>query len=201
MDAHDFAAFARTQRAHRHFTDAPVDDALVTTLLEAATRAPSAENTQPWVFVVVRDPATRARIGDLTRQLWEGGARAYEAQHLDERILAGMDHSAAGGFAQAPVHVVVGGDTERCLEPVLEASVWPAVQNLLLAATAAGLGSALTTLTTFFADELRALTALPAHIRPLAVIPLGWPAQPLGPNHRRPITDVMFAERYNNRRA
>ncbi|MFZ4585885.1 MAG: nitroreductase family protein [Acidimicrobiia bacterium] len=201
MDANDFAAFARTQRAHRHFTDTPVDDELVTTLLDAATRAPSAENTQPWVFVVVRDSTTRARIGELTRQLWDGGAREYEAQHLDPRILSAMDHSAAGGFAEAPVHVVIGGDTERCLEPVLEASVWPAVQNLLLAATAAGLGSALTTLTTFFADELRTLTGLPQLVRPLAVVPLGWPTAPLGPNRRRPLHEVAFAEHYGNRRA
>jgi len=69
----------------------------------------------------------------------------------------------------------------RAVGAVLESSVWPAVQNLLLTAHALGLGSALTTITTVFGDELRSLLALPGHVRPLGVVPLGWPARGLGP--------------------
>jgi nitroreductase len=76
----------------------------------------------------------------------------------------------------------------------LPSSVFPAVQNLLLAATALGLGSALTTLALLQEDELRTLLALPPAVRPMAIVPLGWPATPLGPPRRLPITERAHRE-------
>ena len=73
------------------------------------------------------------------------------------------------------------------------------VQNLLLAAHALGLGSALTTITTVFGDELRSLLTLPDHVRPLGVVPLGWPAKQLGPPRRAPVAEKTFRERYGTR--
>jgi nitroreductase len=93
------------------------------------------------------------------------------------------------------VLVVVCGDASNALEVTLPASVFPAIQNLLLAATALGLGSALTTLPTF-GTRLRELLALPDTVHPIAVVPLGWPARRLGPPRRRPVADVAFHERY-----
>ena len=78
------------------------------------------------------------------------------------------------------------GNAEDALEVTLPASVFPAVQNLLLAATALGLGSALTTLALQRAAEVRSLLGLPAHVRPMAIVPLGWPSAPVGPPRRRP---------------
>ena len=195
----DFFSVARSQRAHRAFTDEPVSDELVDRLLEAATYAPSAENTQPWVFIVLRDPASRARIGELTRRAWEGGGRDFSRPRLTPEVFAKVEAGATGGVAGAPVVVVVCGDTSRCVEAALEASVFPAVQNLLLAAQAVGLGAALTTITTTFSDELRALLALPDHVRAMAVVPLGWPAKHLGPPRRAPVADKTFRERYGAR--
>jgi nitroreductase len=94
------------------------------------------------------------------------------------------------------VLVVVCGDTSFCLEPVLEASVYPAVQNLLLAAHALGLGSALTTLATGFDAELRELLDLPDHVRALAVVPLGHPARTLGPPRREPVAGKTHRDRF-----
>jgi nitroreductase len=74
-------------------------------------------------------------------------------------------------------------------------SIFPCVQNMLLAAAALGLGSALTTLGAH-ADELRALLALPEHVEPSAVIPLGVPARPLGPPRREPVAEHMHRDRY-----
>jgi nitroreductase len=153
-------------------------------VLDAATFAPSAENKQPWVFVVVKDEATRSRIATLTRQVWEAGARAYEEQHLDARILADVDQGTTEGFARAPVVIVVCGDAEHAFERTLPSSVYPATQNLLLAATAVGLGSALTTLATAMADDLSGTLDLPEHVKPMAVVFLGWPAKKLGPPRR-----------------
>ena len=79
---------------------------------------------------------------------------------------------------------------------MLGASIFPAVQNLLLAAAALGLGTALTTLATGFGDELRELLALPEHVRPMAVVPLGHPASKLGPPKRLPLAERAHRERY-----
>ena len=127
-----------TQRAARSFLPDDVDDATVTRILTAATHAPSAENSQPFVFVVVRDAALRAAIGALTARLWEGGAKALEEQRLSPAFLRDVDHGAMGGVAGAPVLVVVGGDTRLTHPKAMDASIFPAVQNLLLAAHALG---------------------------------------------------------------
>jgi nitroreductase len=148
------------------------------------------------VFVVVRDADARDRIGELNRRAWEGGGREFSRPRLSPEVFAKVDAGATGGIADAPVLVVVCGETTHCVETVLESSVWPAVQNLLLGAHALGLGSALTTITTVFGDELRSLLALPDHIRPLAVVPLGWPAKALGPPRRAPVAEKTFRERY-----
>lgn len=196
MTEPDLFSVIRTQRAHRAFTDEPVPDEVVERVLEAATYAPSAENLQPWVFVVIRDADARGRIGELNRQAWEGGGREFSRPRLNPEVFAKVEAGATGGIANAPVLIVVGGDTSRSVDAVLEASVWPAVQNLLLAAQALGLGASLTTITTVFGDELRSLLALPDHVRPLAVVPLGWPAKQLRPPRRAPVAEKTFRERY-----
>jgi nitroreductase len=194
----DVFSVIRSQRAYRQFTDEPVSDDLVERVLEAATYAPSAENTQPWVFIVVRDAATRAQIGELTQRQWERGGRDYSRPRLNAAMFEDVERGAMGGIVAAPVVVVVGGDTARCNEAVLDASIFPAVQNLLLAANAVGLGAALTTLTTS-ARELHELLALPDHVRPMAVIPLGRPARRLSPPRRAPVAEKTFRERYGER--
>lgn len=192
----DFFDVAMSQRACRSFTDAPVADDVIERVLVAATHAPSAENVQPWAFVVVRDPELRARIGELTRRAWEGGGRTFSLDRLAPAMLAEVDQGALGGVSAAPVLVVVCGDTSRCVPTMLEASLWPAVQNLLLAAAASGLGSALTTLATGFGEELRQALALPTHVRAMAVVPLGQPAKKLGPPRRLPLSERAHRDRY-----
>ena len=186
------------QRACRSYADRPVDDATVTTVLEAATFAPSAENRQPWVFVVVRDAQRRARIGTLTQQAWEGGGRAHSEGRLPPALLADVDGGARGGVAGAPVLVVVAADTRLGDRRVLGPSIFPAVQNLLLAATALVLGSSLTTLPLVFGDELAAAVGLPPEVVPMAVVPLGWPARPLAPPRRLPVGDKAHRETYGS---
>jgi len=192
----DFFAVVSSQRACRQFRTDPVTDADVAEVLAAATFAPSAENRQPWVFVVVREAENRARIGELTRTAWRGGGRAHSERRLSPGLLRDVDRGAEGGVSEAPVLVVVGGDTRQGLAVSMASSIFPALQNLLLAATAKGLGSALTTLTTRFAAELREIVGLPEEIIPMAVVPLGWPARPLGPPHRVPVADKTHRERY-----
>ena len=89
----DIFEVIRSQRACRNFSDQPVDDETVGRLLDAATHAPSAENRQPWVFLVVRDAATRARLHDLSEHAWEQGGRAYSTGYLAGLLRAVNDLS------------------------------------------------------------------------------------------------------------
>jgi nitroreductase len=191
----DFFDVVLTQRAARSFLRDDVDDETVRQILTAATHAPSAENSQPFVFVVVRDASIRQAIGQLTARRWQGGARAAEVGRLSPAFLRDVDRGAMGGIAAAPVLVVVCGDTRLTFAPALDASVFPAVQNLLLAAHALGLGSTLTTLPVL-GDELSTMLALPPEVVPLALVPIGHLPAPLGPPRRRPLSEKAHLDRY-----
>jgi nitroreductase len=192
----EFLALVRRQRAHRAFSDEPVADDDVAAVLEAATYAPSAENRQPWEFVVVRDAEKRAAIGGLMREAWATRGRAFSETRLDAKMLADVDQGAMGGVAAAPVLILVCADIARGLEQTVPSSVFPAVQNLLLAATARGLGSALTTIAAGFRTELAALFALPDTVIPVAVVPLGHPPRLLRPARRDPFQAHTHRGRY-----
>ena len=185
------------QRACRDFSAVPIDDATVELIVRAATHAPSAENKQPWEFIVVRDAEVQGRIHDLTEQAWVGGGRDRSETRLEPHLFKEVDHGfAGGGFRTAPVLVVVCGDLERGMRATMSSSIFPCVQNLLLAASALGLGSALTTLVATCREEVGALLALPEHVVPLAAIPLGVPARPMGPPRRRPVAAHTHHDRY-----
>ena len=94
------------------------------------------------------------------------------------------------------MNIVVCADVERGLEATIASSIFPAVQNLLLAATALGLGSALTTITTGYRAEMQTILGLPEHVRPIALVPIGYPAQQLGPPRRTAFTERTHRERY-----
>jgi len=184
------------QRAHRQLRPDPVPDTLIERVLEAATHAPSAENRQPWVFIVVRDEATRQAIGAFTARAWDTAGREHSRATLTPRFLAEVDAWAMGGLAEAPVHVVVAGDTTLSPAALLPSSVFPAVQNLLLAAQAVGLGSLLSTLSLVAGGEFAELLALPEYLIPLALIPLGYPARTLGPARRIPVAAKTYRDRF-----
>lgn len=197
-DSSDVFDVIGRQRAHRRYRDEPVDDVTVAEVLAAAVHAPSAENRQPWEFVVVRDPERRRRIGEITMAAWDGGARRLSEGRLDPRLLADVDAGVRGGTSGAPVVVVVCADLDRGHPATVGSSIFPAVQNLLLAATARGLGSALTTLATTRHEELSALLELPDTVRPVAVVPLGWPVRPLGPPRREPFSSHAHRDRFGS---
>ena len=195
----DFFDVVRRQRAYRKFSDLSVSDDAIARLLKAATFAPSAENKQPWEFIVVRDAGTRAEIGALTRQAWDAHGRAFSEPRLSPALLADVDQGARGGVAAAPVLIVVCADTHRGLAETVPSSIFPAVQNLLLAATALGLASALTTIAVGFRAELQELLDLPEHVWPVAVVPIGQPVRTLGPPRREPFEMHTHRDRYGMR--
>jgi nitroreductase len=192
----DFFDVVARQRAYREFSNEPIDDDTIAQLLTAATFAPSAENKQPWEFVVVRDANTRAALGELSSRAWNEMGRAFSESRLTPKMLAEVERGATVGVADAPVNIVICADVERGLEATIPSSIFPAVQNLLLAATALGLGSALTTISTGYRAEMQAILGLPDHVRPVALVPVGRPVKPLGPPRRAPFAERTHRERY-----
>jgi nitroreductase len=190
----------RAQRACRRFDpDGKVLDSDIEQMLQSAVHAPSAENTQPWSFVVVRDADSRRLLADWWTETWNAGGGDFIKQSLDDRALVNdLEYGFnRGGFAAAPVVVVVCADTERVPEMYAPSSIYPAVQNLLLAAADLGYGSCLTTgLTTFGVDRVRERLALPDTLLPMAAIYLGPTAKKLSPPRRRPALDATYREKF-----
>jgi len=213
----DFFDVVTTQRAIRRFRPDPVPDVLVRRLLAAATRAPSARGAEPWGFVVVRDAALRAEIGRLYLQAWEAAGTFTREADADRdvkesphyaRMMRGAD-DLARSLATVPVLIVCCLDHAR-LGPIADgigglrapgaayASILPAVQNLLLAARALGLGSTLTTLHRVFESNLRVGLGLPASVEPVVLVPLGFPLDRFGPTRRRAVEEVAHLDRWGS---
>jgi nitroreductase len=196
----------RTQRAIRRLKPDPVDDALVLRLIELALKAPSGSNQQNWEFLMVKDRAVKDRLGRLNRRAWNLygglGRRMYRADAPMLRILNAVQWQ-ADHFADVPVIVVACLRGFRPMWPPVAAtsyygSIYPSVQNLLLAARAAGLGAALITLPLWSTFLARRALGLPWSVTPCAVVPIGWPLGKYGPTTRRPVGDVVHLDRYGN---
>ncbi len=198
-----------TQRAIRRLKPDPVDDELVLKVIELALRAPTGSNAQNWEFIVVKDPAVKAKLGRMNRQAWNiygGIGRKIAERRGDDtmkRILKAVQWQ-ADHFEEVPVVVVA------CLKTVIPwfppvaaasayGSIFPSVQNLLLAARAANLGAALITLPMWSRFRTQRALGLPFSIAPCAVIPMGWPKGKYGPTSRRPVGEVVSLDRYGNR--
>lgn len=199
----DLLAVIHAQRACRRFDpDTDVPDSDIEQILQAAVHAPSAENTQPWAFVVVREQKTRSLLADWWTETWNAGGGDFIRSSLEDKVLiADLEYGfSRGGFAAAPAVIAVCVDTERVAEIYAPSSIYPAVQNLLLAAADLGYGSCLTTgLTTFGVDRVRELLELPETLLPMAAVYLGAPARKPSPPRRRPVASVTFRERYGDR--
>jgi nitroreductase len=175
----------RYQRAIRSFTDEAVPDDLINQVLTAAIHGPSGSNSQPWHFIVVRDPAVKQAISEV-----------YE-----EARAAGPTLSAGGArqpLAAAPVLIVACVNTPTSGQAGFQtgASIYPSVQNLLLAARALGLGSCLTTLHRRRKACIHEILGIPDRIETAAIIPLGWPDRDYGPNRRPPLAQFVMYDRW-----
>jgi nitroreductase len=197
----------RTQRSIRRLKPDPVDDALVLRLIELAQKAPTGGNQQNWEFVVVKDRAVKERLGRLNRQSWSVYGRIGRIVTRKDprmgRILDAVDWQAEH-FAETPVVVVACLRGPRLYFPPIAAtsyygSIYPSVQNLLLAARAAELGAGVITLPLWSGFLARRVLGLPWRVMPCAVVPLGCPRGRYGPTTRRPVGEVVHVDRYGNR--
>lgn len=190
----------RTTRAIRRLRTDPVPLELVRKVCEAGTFAPSGGNRQPWRFVAVVDAERRRWVAERYRAVFHRYlAPAVEAAKRPDFPEAGrrMQRAAlhlADHLHDAPVHLFVAGWTRRG-EPQLQA-LMPAVQNVLLACRAMGLGASLTTLHRSFGDECDRFLGLPEGCPSCALIPIGWPLGRYGRPPRKPIDTCFFVDRY-----
>jgi nitroreductase len=199
----DLFEIISTTRSMRRLKPDPVPPEVIRQILEAGTCAPSGGNMQRWRFLVVRDAQVKRTVGALYKRAWDevvgpryrGGEPAPGTdRERFHRMLAAAEHLAAH-IHEAPVWIV------PCLEgaaPTRTAgsSIYPAVQNMLLAARALGLGATLTTLYLNFEKEAETALGLPADWHSYAILPIGYPVGRFGPVRRTPLAEVVFADRW-----
>ncbi|MBI3971954.1 MAG: nitroreductase family protein [Chloroflexi bacterium] len=191
-----------TARSIRRFRPDAVPDEMVHRILEAAIQAPNGTNAQSWRFVVVRDPALRRELGALYRQgfreVYPADRLANESDPNRRRVMRSAYHLAEHMGSEPPVLVLacIERGPNTAATRGAGASIYPAVQNLLLAARALGLGACLTTLHLRREAQVKALLGIPEHVDTYALIPLGYPASPHGPLRRRPVAEVTYRDRW-----
>ncbi len=184
-----------SQRAVRRYKPDPVPDALIHQVLDAAIRAPSAINTQPWRFIVVKDATTRRTIARYYKTVWEEGQRNPQTQAYmktqDQKVASHAHRFATEGILQVPAFIVVCSTQANAQDSVLQA-----VQNLMLAARGLGLGTVFTTLLRRYDKEMKELLGVPAGNDIVCMIPIGYPMGSFGPTRRKPVEEVTFRDRW-----
>jgi nitroreductase len=190
----------RTTRALRRLRPDPVPAALIRKVCEAGTFAPSGGNRQPWQFIAVVDQERRAWVAERYRRAFHAyiaaaveaakGPSYPEAQRRNMRSAIYLaDH-----LHEVPVHLFVAGWTRRGA-PQLQA-LFPAVQNVLLACRAVGLGASLTQVHVAFGEEVDAWLGLPPNCPTCALLPIGWPRGRYARPERRSVDTCLFWDRY-----
>lgn len=194
-------------RAMRRLKPDPVPRALIERILRAGQAGPTGGNSQNGRFLVVTDPGIKGQVQAYYRRAWdEGPAKHYAARiaalapgPARDALQRQMDAAVhlTDHVHQAPVWIVA------CLEVgsgggnvMAGASIYPAVQNMLLAARALGLGSTLTARHMLFANEVDAIFGLPEGVKSFAILPIGYPMGRFGPVSRGALADVVYADRW-----
>jgi nitroreductase len=197
----------RTTRSMRRLKPDPVPNALIRKILEAGICAPSGGNMQRWRFLVIKDQKIKEAVAVYYRRAWEeqvgpgyraGGPAPGSTPERFSRMLDSAQYL-SDHLHEAPVWII------PCLQGVgvwgsnphwSGSSIYPAVQNILLAARALGLGATLTTLFLRYEKEVGAALSLPPDVQPYALVPIGYPMGRFGPVGRAPLADVVYADRW-----
>ena len=210
-------------RALRRLKPDPVTEEIITKILDAAIRAPSAGNSQHWVFVVVRDPELRRELGLLYRKASDIAKAIYQARarpaHMTEKQYQRMMSSGAylwEHIGDAPVLLVpclrdrpvpppetlapavqlIYQDEVAYTDRIQGASIYPAVQNIILACRAFGLATLITTNHIRYEGAVKALLGIPDGVSTYALMPIGYPEDNFGPVNRQPVDEVAYADRW-----
>jgi nitroreductase len=204
-EVHDLFEIMQTMRAMRRLKPDPVPDELIAKILRAGVCAPNGANTQRWRFLVIKDRDIKKRVQVIYKRAFDevigprylssepppGVTRErYLRQHAAVEYLT--DH-----FHEAPVWIVACLDEGTAAPTRMSgASIYPAVQNMLLAARALGLGATLTTRHMLYEKESEAALGLPAGVHSYAILPIGYPMGRFGPVGRGPLAEVVYEDRW-----
>jgi len=207
-DDTDVFHIIHTMRAMRRLKPDPVPDALIEEILKAGTAAPNGGNAQRWRFLVIKDPEIKRRVQPYYRR---GFDEVVLKQHAESEPPPGPEHQAerdrharnlkaveylTDHFHEAPVWIVACLSTGKYATRGAPASIYPAVQNMLLAARALGLGATLTARHLQFEKEVEEILGLPADMHSYAIIPIGYPMGKFGPTRRAPLSEVVYLDRW-----
>jgi nitroreductase len=197
-----------TCRSMRRLKPDPVPEELIYKIIEAGIQAPSGGGVQAWRFVVVTDPEIKGKIAAIYQRGWSIAEKQYleAGAALDKNMQAAAYLSAH--LAEAPVHLFAclrarKIHLKRLASPnavnfarLMGGSIYPAVQNMLLACRAFGLGATLTSVTSQYDDEIRPILGLPDFLSTYALIPIGYPMGKFGPVTRVPVEQVTWHNQY-----
>jgi len=194
-----------TARTIRRFTDEPVDDATLGRCLEAATWAPNGANVQAWRFVVLRSPEVRAVVAEAARLALEVIEPVYG---MTRPAADDQGRRARNDRATYELHDRAGERTsvlfttyryDSASELLLGGSIFPAMQNFLLAARAQGLGACLTSWASYGGEPLlREAVGIPDDWMLAGHVVVGWPRGSHGPVRRRPLAEVVLLDRWED---
>lgn len=194
----------RTTRAMRRLKPDAVPDELIREIIEAGTWAPSGGDSQHWRFIVVKDPQIKKQLQLRYQRAFEDLKQRFHAappppgktEAQKQRMLAARDHL-TDHFHEAPVLVVccLVGDSGSGVGA--GASIYPAVQNMLLAARALGLGATLTTRHLLYEKEVDEILGLPREAHTFAIIPIGYPLGHFGPVSRAAVKQITFLDQWD----
>ncbi|HXQ52747.1 MAG TPA: nitroreductase family protein [Stellaceae bacterium] len=201
----DLFEIIETTRAMRRLKPDPVPDALIAKILRAGQCAPNGGNAQSWRFLVVKDPAIKKAV-----QVWYKKAfdEVMGPHYATSAPPAGMDPERyrrqaeaasylTDHFHEAPVWIVACIDHgKRPPNRQAGASIYPAVQNMLLAARALGLGSTLTARHLLHEKETEAALGLPPGVHSYAILPIGYPMGKFGPVKRGPLAEIVYKDKW-----
>jgi len=195
----------RTRRSvKQRFVERPVTNQVLNRVLESATWAPSAHNSQPWSFVVIKDNAVKRRLAENMAVVWR---RDFEVESTpvderEKRIGASVDR-----ISNAPVVLVVCLMTEHlqqyrdnrkknCEHIMAVQSVAAAIQNLLLAAHELNVGSCWLCAPLFCQEAVRETLGIPADVEPQAVVLLGYFEGSVETPPRKPLMEIVHIDRW-----
>jgi nitroreductase len=199
-------------RAMRRLKPDPIPEETLKKIVDAGIRAPSGGNVQEWAFVLVRDPELKRFIRDYYWNAWQQirGEFPMDALPLPQQRMLNAAADLAANLDEAPVLLLACAHKEytpvathkvpRASLLAVHGSIFPAVQNILLACRALGIGATLTTLHSFFEDTLKQKLGIPDKMEVAAMIPMGYPKGKFGPVSRTPVEDVIHWDTWGSQK-